>query len=102
MKRAFDAASTQKLIREGLIKPNPANPSIPMWTVEDFDEPTPGYKYNRRHADANPSIYGPWKGIEHVNPLEEFRGMTLTEIAERLHPHHEQKVEVIDPKDFPS
>ena len=104
MKRAFNAAASLRIIREGLIKPNPANPSIPMWTVEDFDEPTPHTKYNEQHAKENPSIYGPWKGVTHVNPVEEFRGMSLAEIDEKLHPQFtpEEVQASPDPKDFPT
>ena len=42
MEPLIKKSSMTKLLKEGLIKPNPANPDIPMWTVEDFDNESPG------------------------------------------------------------
>ena len=45
MEKAFDTAAAIKLLSEGLLKDNPANPDVPMWTVEDFDEEPRGVRY---------------------------------------------------------
>ena len=44
----------------------------------------------------------PWRRV-YRNPLESFRGLTQEEIRAKLKPNAlEEKVEVIDPKDFPT
>ena len=104
MEPLFSKGSILKTLKEGLIKPNPANPSIPMWTVEDFDKESPGAKYARECWESKPALYGiRYPGRRHENPLEEFRGMTQDEIREKLHPQFQpEEVQVIDPKDFPT
>ena len=102
MEPLFNKSSIYKTLREGLIKPNPANPERTMWTVEDFDKESPGAKYARECWESKPALYGiRYPGKRHENPLEEFRGMTQDEIREKITPKpFEEKVEVIDPKDL--
>lgn len=102
MESLFNKASIYKTLRAGLIKPNPANPSIPMWTVEDFDTESPGTEYNRKTWEGKPALYGVGWRYRHENPLEEFRGMTVEEIDAKINPKFPEEVQVIDPKDFPT
>tara|TARA_R100000781_G_C4030018_1_gene110294 strand:- start:351 stop:680 length:330 start_codon:yes stop_codon:yes gene_type:complete len=105
MEKAFDTAAAMKLLSEGLLKANPANPDVPMWTVEDFDKEPRGLRYSRETWEKHPACQKAgmkWKRI-YKNPLESFRGLTQDQIRERLQPKPiEEKVEVIDPKDFPT
>ena len=55
MQRAFDSAAAMKLLSEGLLKANPSNPDIPMWTVEDFDEEPRGLRYSRQTWEKHPA-----------------------------------------------
>ena len=103
MERIFNRASIRKTLSEGLIKPNPANSSIPMWTVEDFDSPSPGTQYNMSCADNHPKSFPRgYQGIEHKNPLEDFRGMTLEQIDAKINPQFQPEAvqAAPDPKDF--
>ena len=77
-------------LKKGLHTPNPANPDVPMWTLEDLDEPSPGFKYNieqaNKHLDIHPMGY---QGVKFKNLARENPPPEITE-----------SVEVIDPKDF--
>ena len=79
-------------LKKGLHTPNPANPDVPMWTLEDLDEPSPGFKYNieqaNKHLDIFPRGY---QGVRHKNLARQDLAPEITET-----------VEVIDPKDFPT
>ena len=105
MQRAFDSAAAMKLLSEGLLKANPSNPDVPMRTVEDFDEEPKGLRYSRQTWEKHPACQKagmPWRRV-YRNPLESFRGLTQEEIRAKLKPNAlEEKVEVIDPKDFPT
>ena len=107
MEKAFDTAAAMKLLSEGLLKANPANPDVPMWTVEDFDKESRGERYSRETWEKHPLFTrtgrkGKWSK-PYKNPLESFRGLTQDQIREKLKPKPiEEKVEVIDPKDFPT
>ena len=103
MKQAFDYAASLKNLKQGLIKPNPDNPNKTMWTVEDFDIPSPGYQYQREQWEKFSDYYGKWPVKPHVNPLEEFRGLNVSEIEERITQQsyvQPEEVQVIDPKDL--
>ena len=105
MQPLFNRNSILKTLKEGLIKPNPANPDIPMWTVEDFDNESPGTKYIRECWESKPALYGlGYPGKRHENPLEEFRGMTKEEIDAKINPQFQpEEVQASpDPKDFPT
>ena len=83
MKPAFDISSVRRTLRAGLTKPNPANPEIPMWTMEDLDTPSWGWKYNAdTYAKAHPLSPQP----THKNLLRE--------------PDISEHVEVINPRDL--
>ena len=105
MEQAFNSAAARKLLVDGLLKPNPANPNIPMWTVEDFDTEPNGFADARRIWEKHPACTKAgmiWNRI-YTNPLEEFRGLTQEEIREKITPKpFEEKVEIIDPKDLPT
>ena len=104
MEKAFNSAAARRILVDGLLKPNPANPNIPMWTVEDFDDEPIGFADARRIWEKHPACTKAgimWTRI-YTNPLEEFRGLTQDQIREKLTPSFEEKVEVIDPKDLPT
>ena len=106
MEQAFNAAAAMKLLSEGLLKDNPANPDVPMWTVEDFDEEPRGVRYARECWEKHPACQKAgikWPRV-YKNPLEEFRGLTKDEIREKLKPKpiEEPEIEIISPKDLPT
>ena len=79
-------------LKKGLHTPNPANPKVPMWTLEDLDEIAEGSKRNieqaNKHLDIFPRGY---QGVRFKNLARESPPPEITE-----------SVEVIDPKDFPT
>ena len=79
-------------LKKGLHTPNPANPKVPMWTLEDLDEIAEGSKRNieqaNKHLDIFPRGY---QGVRFKNLARETPPPEVTE-----------SVEVIDPKDFPT
>ena len=79
-------------LKKGLHTPNPANPKVPMWTLEDLDEIAEGSKHNieqaNKHLDIFPRGY---QGVRFKNLARETPPPEVTE-----------SVEVIDPKDFPT
>ena len=105
MERAFNSAAARKLLIEGLLKKNPANEDIRMWTVEDFDEEPVNLKYSKESWLKNPlnKKLSLNNNFMYKNPLEEFRNLTDEQIAEKLYPpiiESDEKVEIIDPKDL--
>ena len=92
MESLFNNRSLILRLKKGLNTPNPANPDVPMWTLEDLDEPSPGFKHNieqaNKHLDIFPNGY---QGVRHKNLARETPPPEITET-----------VEVIDPKDFPT
>ncbi len=102
LQRAFNRTTIRQTLVDGLIKPNPTNPSIPMWTVEHFDKPSPGTQYNIDCANNHPKAFPQgFQGILHENPLEEFRGLSIAEIDAKVNPQFQpEKVQVIDPHDL--
>jgi len=79
-------------LKKGLHTPNPANPKVPMWTLEDLDEIAEGSKRNieqaNKHLDIFPRGY---QGVRFKNLARETPPPEITE-----------SVEVVDPKDFPT
>ena len=79
-------------LKKGLHSPNPANPKVPMWTLEDLDEIAEGSKRNieqaNKHLDIFPRGY---QGVRFKNLARETPPPEVTE-----------SVEVVDPKDFPT
>ena len=79
-------------LKKGLHSPNPANPKVPMWTLEDLDEIAEGSRRNielaNKHLDIFPRGY---QGVRFKNLARETPPPEITE-----------SVEVVDPKDFPT
>ena len=79
-------------LKKGLHTPNPANPKVPMWTLEDLDEISPGSQRNidlaNKHLDIFPRGY---QGVRHKNLARESPP-----------PEIKESIEFTDPKDFPT
>ena len=92
MEPLFNNRSLILRLKKGLNSPNPANPNVRMWTLEDLDEPSEGSRYNieqaNKHLDIFPNGY---QGVRHKNLARQDLAPEITET-----------VEVIDPKDFPT
>ena len=79
-------------LKKGLHTPNPANPKVPMWTLEDLDEIAEGSRRNielaNKHLDIFPRGYQGvrFKNLARENPPPEIK----------------ESVEVVDPKAFPT
>ena len=54
MERLFDKTSLIKLLKDGLKKPNPANPKKKMWTLKQLDIPSSGWKNVVTECEGNP------------------------------------------------
>jgi len=90
MKPLMDNPSLIRRLKKGLRTPNPSNPKRMMWTLEELDQPSPGFADNRDTANANlQSFPRGYQGVRHKNLAREneIRG---------------EEVEIIDPKDFPT
>ena len=92
MESLFNNRSLILRLKKGLKSPNPANPDVPMWTLEELDEPSEGSRYNieqaNKHLDIFPNGY---QGVK-------FKNLARQDIA----PEIKESVEVVDPKDFPT
>ena len=90
MKKAFDPSAARKILRDGLKKKNPSNPDLPMWTLEDLDKKSPGWRYVEDIANGNNKLYPMgYAGIKHRNLARDV----VIEEAVQAEP---------DPKDFDS
>ena len=89
MKRLFDKVSLLKLLKDGLKKPNPKDPESMMWTLEDLDQPPPGWTEVVNNCKGNPAFPQGYQGVEYQN---------LARVKEPK--PVEEKVELTDPKDF--
>ena len=79
-------------IKKGLHTPNPANPKVPMWTLEDLDEIAEGSRRNIELANKYLDIFP--RG---------YQGVRFKNLArENPPPEIKESVEVVDPKDFPT
>ena len=89
MKRLFDKVSLLKLLKDGLKKPNPKDSESMMWTLEDLDQPPPGWTEVVNNCKGNPAFPQGYQGVEYKNlaRVEEPKPV-------------EEKVELTDPKDF--
>ena len=92
MKRIFDKVSLLKLLKDGLNKPNPKDPESMMWTLEDLDTPPPGWTEVVNNCKGNPAFPQGYQGVEYKN---------LARLKEPIPLPPEEKVEVINPKDYP-
>ena len=89
MKRIFDKVSLLKLLKDGLNKPNPKDPESMMWTLEDLDQPPPGWTEVVNNCKGNPAFPQGYQGVEYKN-------LARVEEPKPI----EEKVELTDPKDF--
>ena len=100
MERAFDTAAAMKLLSEGLLKENPSNPNVPMWTVEDFDQEPRGLRHSRETWEKHPLYKRVGKKClwskPYENPLEAFRGLTQSQIREKLKPKEIEAENIVD------
>ena len=79
-------------LKKGLHTPNPANPKVPMWTLEDLDEIAEVSKRNTEQANKHLDIFPRgYQGVRFKNLARETPPPEITE-----------SVEVVDPKDFPT
>ena len=90
MKRIFDKVSLLKLLKDGLNKPNPKDPESMMWTLEDLDQPPPGWTEVVNNCKGNPAFPQGYQGVEYQN---------LARVKQPKPP--EEKVEFTSPKDLP-
>ena len=91
MKRLFDKVSLLKLLKDGLNKPNPKDPESMMWTLEDLDQPPPGWTEVVNNCKGNPAFPQGYQGVE-------YRNLARVEEPKPV----EEKVELTDPKDLPT
>ena len=89
MNRIFDKVSLLKLLKDGLNKPNPKDPESMMWTLEDLDQPPPGWTEVVNNCKGNPAFPQGYQGVE-------YRNLARVEEPKPI----EEKVELTDPKDF--
>ena len=87
MERLVDIGSLIRTLKAGLHKPNPANPDRKMWTLTDLDKKSSGWQEVEDECNAYKSIYPQgYQGVKH-------RNLARTDYIE-------EKVEIIDPKDY--
>ncbi len=92
MESLFNNRSLILRLKKGLNSPNPANPKVPMWTLEDLDEIAEGSKRNIEQANKHLDIFP--RG---------YQGVRFKNLArETPPPEIKESVEVVDPKDFPT
>ena len=89
MKKLFDKVSLLKLLKDGLNKPNPKDPESMMWTLEDLDQPPPGWTEVVNNCKGNPAFPQGYQGVKYQN-------LARVEEPKPI----EEKVELTDPKDF--
>ena len=92
MERIFNTLSVIKLLKDGLKKPNPANPKKKMWTLKQLDKPSPGWIQVANDCNSNPLFKNGYQGVK-------FTNLARTTIPEPK--KIEEKVQLTDPKDFP-
>ena len=93
MEEIFSKASVIRLLKAGLNKPNPTNPNRMMWTLEDLDTPPPGWTEVVNNCKGNPAFPQGYQGVEYKN---------LARLKEPIPPPPEEKVELTNPKDYPT
>ena len=94
MEQIFSKASVIKLLKDGLKKPNPANPKKKMWTLKQLDKPPSGWTHVVEECEKNPAFPNGYQGIKYTNLA---RLSTPVPEPKKI----EEKVELTDPKDFP-
>ena len=89
MERLADLGSIIRTLKAGLHKPNPANPDRKMWTLTDLDKKTDGWQTVEDDCNSSKSLFPKgYQGVKHRN------------LARINQP--EERVEIIDPKDYPT
>ena len=89
MERLTDLSSVIRTLKAGLHKPNPANPDRKMWTLTDLDKKTDGWQTVEDDCNSSKSFFPKgYQGVKHRN------------LARINQP--EERVEIIDPKDYPT
>ena len=63
------------------------------FTLEDLDRPPPGWTEVVNNCKGNPAFPQGYQGVEYKN---------LARVKEPIPPPAEEKVEVINPKDYPT
>ena len=63
------------------------------WTIKDLDKPPPGWIECVNNCKGNPAFPQGYQGVEYRN---------LARLKEPIPPPAEEKVEVINPKDYPT
>ena len=63
------------------------------WTLKDLDKPPPGWIECVNNCKGNPAFPQGYQGVEYKN---------LARLKEPIPPPVEEKVEVINPKDYPT
>ena len=92
MERIFNTLSVIRLLKDGLKKPNPANPKKKMWTLKQLDNPSSGWTQCVKDCEGNPLFKKGYQGVK-------FTNLARTTIPEPK--KIEEKVQLTDPKDFP-
>ena len=89
MERLTDLSSVIRTLKAGLHKPNPANPDRKMWTLTDLDKKTDGWQTVEDDCNSSKSLFPKgYQGVKHRN------------LARINQP--EERVEVVNPKDYPT
>ena len=84
MEKLFDI-SVINTLKEGIKKG--------WWTLKDLDQPPPGWLECVNNCKGNPAFPQGYQGVEYKN---------LARVEEPKPPPAEEKVEVINPKDYPT
>ena len=89
MERLADLGSIIRTLKAGLKKSNPANPDRKMWLLTDLDKKTDGWQTVEDDCNSSKSLFPKgYQGVKH-------RNLARTQRVE-------ERVEVIDPKDYPT
>ena len=88
MEPLYNKASIIRLLKRGLTSPNPSNPEKPLWTLQDLEQPSPGFQRCMDDANSNLAIFPRgYQGVRHKNLAREETPPT-------------ESVQIIDPKDL--
>ena len=84
MEKLFDI-SVVNTLKDGIKKG--------WWTLEDLDKPPPGWTECVNNCNGKPAFPQGYQGVEYKH---------LARLKEPIPPPPEEKVEVINPKDYPT
>ena len=88
MEPIFERSTIIRLLKGGLVNPNPANPDVPMWTLQELDQLSPGVSEQIATANNHPTSFP-----------NGYIGVQFKNLA-REHLPVGEAVEIIDPKDL--